>query len=396
MNRKLKYAAVAALAVIAALPLAAQTSRIYREGNTWVEEVTGSLPAAKVLKVNTQAGSVQVQGGTRRDIAYAIKKRVYMYSENEARRALQAFRVTALTRGTVALVEGDWEGGSPRKFSAEFNIQVPRELELARLSTDGGSMSVRNLAGRVEAESGGGSVQLADIGGAISAETGGGSVEVTNTPGELNLRTGGGAIRIAGNAGRVSAETGGGSIQIDSSTGALVSTGGGSIDVKECQSQLRASTGGGSIDVGAVNGAVILETGGGSIRLGGAKGLVTANTGAGSIELYKLMAGARAETGAGAIKAEFLGSGSGDSILQSSLGDVIVFLAPEVRFTVRAAIQMANGHKIRSDFPELKVTSEGGEWGPRNLYAEGVLNGGGPVLKIRTTSGNIEVRRITR
>jgi hypothetical protein len=54
---------------------------------------------------------------------------------------------------------------------------------------------------------------------------------------------------------------------------------------------------------------------------------------------------------------------------------------------------MANGHRIRSDFPELRVQSEGNDWGPRNVYAEGALNGGGPVLKVSTVSGNIEFRK---
>jgi len=46
-----------------------------------------------------------------------------------------------------------------------------------------------------------------------------------------------------------------------------------------------------------------------------------------------------------------------------------------------------------TDFPEVKVTSEGGEWGPREIYGQGAINGGGPLLKIHTTAGNIELRR---
>jgi len=170
-------------------------------------------------------------------------------------------------------------------------------------------------------------------------------------------------------------------------------TGGGSIEVKECNGDMRAETGGGSIDVGDVAGRAVLETGGGSIRLASSKGPVSASTGAGTVELYKLMQGARVQNGAGGITAEFLGGGATDSSLETSVGDVVVYLSPQARFTVRASLQMANGHKIQSDFPELKITSEGGDWGPRNTYAEGKLNGGGPVLRVSTMSGNIEFRR---
>ena len=117
-----------------------------------------------------------------------------------------------------------------------------------------------------------------------------------------------------------------------------------------------------------------------------------ANTGGGSIELWKLMQGARAETGAGPITAEFLGM-STDSTLQTSVGDIIVYIGAQAKMTVKATLHMANGHQIRSDFPELKISSNGGEYGPKNFYAQGSLNGGGPVLKIRTMSSNIEFRR---
>jgi hypothetical protein len=211
----------------------------------------------------------------------------------------------------------------------------------------------------------------------------------------LNLRTGGGSIRISAPGGKINkAATGGGNISVSNAVGALyLQTGGGSVDVKQCGSELQVSTGGGSIEVGDVNGMAVLDTGGGSIRLTSAKGAVKANTGGGSIELYKLLQGARAETGAGSITAEFLGMGT-ESSLQTSVGDVIVYLSPQVKVTVRASLSMANGHKIiATDFPGLKITQEGSEWGPRNYYAEGALNGGGPVLRVRTMSGNIEFRR---
>jgi hypothetical protein len=61
--------------------------------------------------------------------------------------------------------------------------------------------------------------------------------------------------------------------------------------------------------------------------------------------------------------------------------------------TLRASIEAASGHRIMTDFPEIKVSSEGGQWEPKLISAEGSLNGGGPVLKIRTTMGNIYIRR---
>jgi hypothetical protein len=396
LQRKLQLAAVWTLAVGLPLAAAAQSPKLYRDGGSWVEERTASIPASKTLRVMTQAGSVEIVGGPQHQIIYTVKKRAYVQSEDEARGYLSAFRVSASSRPEEALVEGKWTRPAPRKFSAEIVIQVPQELELARVTTKGGDLAVRNIAGRVEGQSSGGNMQVSNVTGPISAQTGGGSVEVSNVPRELTLRTGGGAIKIHGQTGRISAETAGGNILVGSSAGAQLQSGGGSIQVTQCGSHLKANTVAGSIEVGHVKGSALLQTGGGNIRVGGAGGVVTATTGGGTIELFKLMEGVRAETSAGAITAELLGAGMKDSSLQSSLGDIIVYLSPQTRFTVQATIQMANGHRIRSDFPELRVQSEGNDWGPRNVYAEGALNGGGPVLKVSTVSGNIEFRRASQ
>lgn len=396
MKRNLKIAMLAALVATVALPLSAQTGKVYRDGNYWVEEITGTLSGARSLRVRTDAGSVTVQGGAQQGFTYTVRKRTRAGSEEAARRELAAFRITAGVRSGAAVLEGDAERRNYRNFSVDFTVNAPRELDSVRAETDGGSVAVRNIAGRVNAESGGGSVNFADVVGPITAETGGGSVEVANSAGELNLHTGGGAIKIVGSKGKVNAGTGGGSISVGGSQQAvMLETGGGGIDVQNCNGDVRASSGGGSLEIGEVGGGADLTTGGGNIRLASAKGPVRASTGGGTIQLYKLMNGARAETGAGSITAEFL-SVNTDSTLETSVGDVIVYISANARVTVKASVEMANGHKIRSDFPELKISSEGGEWGPRTYYAAGSLNGGGPVLRVRTSSGNIEFRKASK
>jgi DUF4097 and DUF4098 domain-containing protein YvlB len=244
----------------------------------------------------------------------------------------------------------------------------------------------------LEIRSGGGDLRLADVTGPVSAATSGGVVEASNVARALNLRTGGGGIKVMGEAGTVTAETAGGDIQVASAREAQLRTAGGSIQVARC-SQVRAFTGGGNIEIGNVQGVAVLETNGGSIRVGAALGRVDASTSAGLIELFNLNDGVHAQTGSGAITAEFLGAGMSDSHLESSLGDVTVFLAPSVKFRVQATVQTASGRAIRSEFPELTVQSEGAAaLAPGNLYAEGALNGGGPMLKVSTISGNIDFR----
>ena len=384
------------LIVSVLVPLAGtQDTRISREGAGWAEEITGSLAAVKNLHVKVDMGSVVVHGGQQQGINYVVHTMSHTSSEQDARRQFESFKVTAYVRGDTAWIMGDWQGRRPHKFSGEFSINVPREIGLVKIETEGGNVEAAGLAGRVEAESGGGNMHLDDIGGGANAETGGGSIEVGTINGDIGLHTGGGSIEVHHANGKITAETGGGSVEIVSaSEGASIETGGGSIEVRQCNGRVKAGTGGGSIDLGDIGGPADIETGGGSIHLASAKGHVHAQTGGGGIELYGVPS-ARVETGAGGIVVKLVKTGAPptDSMLETSAGDITVYIASDVPLSVRASVDLGNGHHITSEFPDIHVASEGNQWGPRSLSADGKLNGGGPVLKVRTTTGDICFRR---
>jgi len=371
--------------------------RVAQENGKWTRHITGSLAAARNLRVKIESGSVRVTGGSQASIDYSIGNHSYASSEDKARREFDGYKISAYVRGDTAWVVGEWQGSKPRRSSSEFVINVPRNTEFVKVETDGGDLTATGIAGRVEGESGGGSLRLDDIGGAINAETGGGSIDVGTVGGDLSLRTGGGSIKVGSAKGKINAETGGGSVVVVSCLlGAVLETGGGSIEVQHCSGSLKVTTGGGSIDLGEIAGPAEIETGGGSIRLSSATGAVRAETGGGSITLNGVPT-ARAETGAGGIVAKFVsGAERTDSVLETSAGDITVYLAPNLAMTIRASIELANGHRIRSDFAEIRVSTDGGEWGPGTATAEGNLNGGGPVLKVRTTTGDISFLRASR
>ena len=380
------------VAVLALASLAfGQEGRIYREGNNWVQEVKGDLAAARNLHVKLDEGSVRIQGGSQAGITYVIHRRAYMSSEQSARHEFESNHISAVVKGDTAWIVAE-RSGNNRKCSDDLVVNVPRQMELAKVETGGGSVNVNALAGRAELESGGGSIHVDDIGGDVRAGTGGGSIEVGTVGGDVNLETGGGEIKINSAKGNITAQTGGGSVVVLSGLqGAVLETGGGSIRLEKCSGQVKANTGGGSIDLGDIGGPVKVGSGGGSIRLASANGRVEAETGGGSIQLNGATS-VRAETGAGSIVVKLLTSSDvrSDSSLETAAGDITIYLANNLPITVRASIEMAGGHTIRSEFGDIHISGEGGNWpGPRTVTAEGKLNGGGPVLKVRTGSGNI-------
>ena len=399
MKYAIKFAGVAIAAVALASLALAQEGRIYQEGGNWVQEVSGNLSAAKNLHVKLDTGSVKVQGGSQTDITYVIHRRSYHGSEGHARREFQSNRITAVIKGDTAWIVAERSGRGDHKCSDEMIVNVPRNLDLARVETGGGSVTAMALAGKVEIETGGGSIHLDDIGSGAKAETGGGAIELGTVGGDVLLETGGGNIRINSVKGEIKAETGGGSLDVISgSHGAVLETGGGSIHLQKCGGPVKASTGGGSIDLGEIGGPVHVESGAGSIHLKSANGRVEAETGGGSIQLDGATS-VKAETGAGGITVKLFSSSDArtNSTLETSAGDITVYLANDLPITVHASIEMATGHKIRSDFGDIHVSSEGGSWpGPQTVTADGQLNGGGPVLKVRTSSGNITFLRASR
>jgi hypothetical protein len=111
--------------------------------------------------------------------------------------------------------------------------------------------------------------------------------------------------------------------------------------------------------------------------------------------LFKLAQGAQVETGTGAITVEFVSSRGAftDSFLHTAAGDVLVFLPSNLPVTVHASSDLATGYGIKAEFPELRIGRQGGEFGPQSMWAEGKLNGGGPLLRVRTTIGHIDFRK---
>jgi DUF4097 and DUF4098 domain-containing protein YvlB len=383
--------------VLLILPVAtAQQTKVFGDGGNWTQEITGSLAAVRNLRVKVDMGTVKVDGGSAQGVSYIIRNHSYTSSEARARREFDSYKVTVYVRGDTAWIVGDWQGGNSHRFSAEFSVSVPREMDEIKIETDGGNVTTTGVSGRVDAQTGGGNIHFDDIAGIINAETGGGNIDVGNVASDVSLHTGCGTIRVTSAKGKIVAESGGGNVIVLSGLqGAELETGGGNIQVDRCAGKVTATTGGGTIDLGDLSGPVEIETGGGSIRLASAKGPVKAETGSGSIELLGVPS-ARAETGAGGIEARFIVSGGerNDSVLETSAGDITVYVAPNVKLSIRASIEVANGHRIQSEFPEIRITTEGGEdYGSKTMTAEGDLNGGGPVLKVRTTTGDISFRR---
>lgn len=372
-----------------------------RQGRAWVERAECTSPAREGgrLVLRADAGSVVVKAGGNDRIDCQVVLRVYTSNEAEAQRYFSRYELSMRsTEGGGAYLTGR-SGDShrhPGSVCAEFNVQVPRRFNLD-IETQGGDVTLQDsLEGEVRATTAGGGIRTVDISGPVRVETAGGSITLGNVGRHLDARTAGGSIRVGDVKGDTVLETSGGEIDTGQVAGGLrAETAGGDVVIGGATGAVVAQTAGGQIRIGPAGGSVRAETAGGSIRLQGARGLVEVETAGGSIDLFEIQGAIRASTAAGRILAQINADQKtfGASRLENSMGDIQVFLPPNLPLTIDAAIEMAAGHRILSDFP-LEIQGQPEEFVHREIRGRGALNGGGEVLRIRTVNGNIEIRRL--
>jgi hypothetical protein len=101
----------------------------------------------------------------------------------------------------------------------------------------------------------------------------------------------------------------------------------------------------------------------------------------------------KASTATGGITAWFvMPKHAGNCELESTEGDIIVYLPRQLPATIDAQIKMANDHHLIVD-PALpiKIQYDDQSNGSKTIRAEGALNGGGEILRLRATQGNIRL-----
>jgi len=267
--------------------------------------------------------------------------------------------------GTASLIT---EGGNIRtgRIGVIGFRNTAQGHPLAKLSTQGGHIQVQEVAGNLD------------------AFTAGGHIVAGNISGDAVLRSGGGHIRAGQINGRAQLETDGGNITLKQA-GSFVSvrTGGGQIDFGEVRGSVRAQTGGGGIRIITVSGPMEVESNGGSICLTRVAGAVQAATAGGTIQAW--------------INPDATSSGGkvslpGASQLSSGAGDIIVFLPRNLAANIDAMVENGGLSRIDAD-PALFLNIQ--PMGNRNagpVRATGALNGGGQVLKLRTTVGKIRLQ----
>jgi DUF4097 and DUF4098 domain-containing protein YvlB len=179
------------------------------------------------------------------------------------------------------------------------------------------------------------------------------------------------------------ANSGSGDVTVENIKSMLtVSTGSGNVKAAQVDGDVRANTGSGDITLEGVNGNVNGETGSGNIKLSmTGPGTVRLGTGSGDVEANNVHGGLRIHTGSGNIHAN--GDATSDWNMETGSGDVRIQLPQGAKFELAAQTGSGNLHIDR----EITMS---GNFNPHHV--RGKVNGGGPLVQLQTSSGNIELR----
>ena len=293
----------------------------------------------------------------------------------------------------------------------QFVVSVPANFNV-EVSTGAGDIETSDIGGHALLVTQGGNIRTGRI--AIPAgqpawndrlaaklETQGGHIVIQDVAGDVDAYTAGGHIQAGNITGNAKLRTGGGHIQAGKIKGkAQLETDGGNITVGEAGSLVGVRTGGGQIDFGEVHGSVHAQTAGGGIRVMYVSGPMEVETSGGSICLTRVVNTVRAETGGGTITAWITPDSRdpnravrlpGPSQLGSGTGDIVVFLPRNIAANIDAIVENGGPGRIEAD-PGLTLNVQSQPDGP--VHAMGALNGGGALLKLRTSSGKIRLQYV--
>jgi len=193
--------------------------------------------------------------------------------------------------------------------------------------------------------------------------------EIT-VPVETTIRThsGSGDQIIEGTHGNVDVQTGSGDVKLANLTGEIrLQTGSGDVRAREVAGAVRGGAGSGDIE--------IEETGQGDIDL---------HTGSGNITVRGIQGSLHAEAGSGEVTAE--GRQNGTWEIRTGSGNVRLRLPANAAFD--ADISTSSG-TVDVDMP-IEMTVQGRVQEMRKSI-HGKVRGGGPLLSVRTGSGDIQI-----
>ena len=173
-------------------------------------------------------------------------------------------------------------------------------------------------------------------------------------------------------------------VTLPKSASTRISSSGGGIDIAGIDGKVMAESSGGGVKASRLGGAAQLSSSGGSISADNVAGDLEAESSGGGIAVREARGRVVAGSSGGAVSVAFAAGNAKGGELSSSGGGVATMVDPAVGLEIDAS---SSGGSVDCNLP-LTVR---GKIGRDDVH--GTLNGGGALLKLRSSGGGIDISK---
>jgi DUF4097 and DUF4098 domain-containing protein YvlB len=327
-----------------------------------------TIPAKVPVTVRNVRGDITVRGSDEQQIEVSAKKNVRAWSDGEADRMAKPINVEISQNGNAYEVHPSGYDTGDQRISVDLDVSVPKKSAVT-VRTDKGD------------------VMISDFQSDVTVTDQVGDVEVRGTQGEVSVETRKGDVKVSDSTGDVRISGKGGEIEVADVTGGLTIEGDfyGPVRADKVSKGVRMVTPRTDLTVAALTGH--LEVGSGNLDLIDAAGNVSLRTRDTEVNVENPGGKLQIDNRNAQIALRFTAPPKDDVQITNASSSISLTLPGSSSFEIIADCHNCD---IDSEFSGLNQSkTESGDSRLAGKYGSGK----GPKITLKTSYGNIELRR---
>jgi DUF4097 and DUF4098 domain-containing protein YvlB len=328
------------------------------------------IPANARVSVKLGRGDLTIRGSEDAELRVSAKKNAKTWSEGEADRLAKPVGVEVVKNGDAYEVHPTGYDLSNSRISVDLELSVPRKSPLT-IKTERGDITISDLATDISISVQNGDVDLRDIAGDISVETHKGDVKAADIQGD---------VKVSGKGGEIDVNNCSGSLTVDGDfygpvRGDKIAKGVRLISVKT------------DLTLSALSGH--MEAGSGNLDIIDAPGNLNLRTRDMELNVENPGGKVNIDDRNAEVSVRYSSVPKDDVTITNSSASISLTLPGSSNFEVQAECRNCD---IDSEFPGLQASKSAS--GDATLAGKNG-SGRGPKITLKTSYGNIALRRTT-
>jgi hypothetical protein len=330
------------------------------------DELSQDIPAGGILHVNDDRGSITINVADGKTMKVSVRKKVRAEKEQDAESYNSKTKPQIIVAEKVVTLNANTQGAGDKGVTADMDIFVPRNTDLAIVSRRG-NVTINGMTGSADVNHQRGEITVNDHTGNVSLTLEGSSVRLAHVKGDVTMQ---------GRANEVGVEDIDGAVHLNGEYQESVRL----VRISKTVTFHSSRT---DMEFSRLDGRLDLDSG--DLRADSMMGPMRLTTRSKDIALEGLSGDLRLEDSNGTIEVGLRKPGNFQ--IDNRKGDVQVSIPPNTAIKVEARTREG---EIQSDFDEIKVDNRN-----RESSASGSIGTNGPRLVMNCEKGTIEIRKGT-